>query len=274
MGLGLEMWDLSSWFAYVIAMILVEAWLIGRWLGEGWPKSLLISLGANFVTGVLCAGGGCLAPFLHTSFVGPANNPNPFLNSIVLLLIYAIPSALLEALFWVAIARPNRESAAVVGRSAFAHLVTVPVALVILLIPSRPYRGLEAMTAYQRRISLFDVHRALETFIQINGRLPSGRTPHEIAEQISNGGNDVERYEIALYRPEYGRFSMGDDWSHPLETNSALRGFKFPDKEGEEKWVWYVRDPDQISPASYGLAVDLGSGRTQLTRDPAKLGRK
>jgi len=29
MGLGLELWDLNYWFAYVAAIIVAEAWLTG-----------------------------------------------------------------------------------------------------------------------------------------------------------------------------------------------------------------------------------------------------
>lgn len=96
MGLGLEIWSLESWAAYCVAMILLEAWLIGSRAKIAFPKSLLISLCANFVTGMVCGPLGCCAVFLHPG----STNPNPLLNSIIVLIVFAIPSGLVESFLW------------------------------------------------------------------------------------------------------------------------------------------------------------------------------
>lgn len=78
MGLGLEMFDLRYWFAYVAVMVGAEAWLIGRALKLKWGESVLKSMIGNVITGVFCGGMGCLAPFWHQSFVNTPDGPNPF----------------------------------------------------------------------------------------------------------------------------------------------------------------------------------------------------
>jgi hypothetical protein len=143
MGLGLEMWSLPIWGTYCILMVVAEAIFIGRRLDLSWVSSFGISFGANFVTGWGCAVGGCCAPGLHQGLIGGRYDPNPLLNTIFLLVIFAIPSAILEAVIWLWAPRAQAPMSdrAVVWRSIKVHLACVPFGLAILLIPARPLSG-------------------------------------------------------------------------------------------------------------------------------------
>lgn len=160
MGLGLEIWSLDSWAAYCVSMILLEAWLIGRRAKIAFPKSLLISLCANFVTGMACGPLGCCAVFLHPG----STNPNPLLNSIIVLIAFAIPSGLVESILWTRFL-VSEDRWILVGWSVAVHLMTIPVGWAILMIPEHPYRGSELNAAAWRSWGLNDCSRQINTFI-------------------------------------------------------------------------------------------------------------
>lgn len=264
MGLGLEMWDLRYWFAYVLIMIVGEALLIGRPLGFSFAKCLFISSTANFVTGFLCGGLGLLAPLLHGAFVGTRANPNPLLNSVALLLIFAIPSALFENGVWgyflcrAELAADRRT----LWRSVWVHLVLVPVGLAILLIPDRPYRGLEGTTSMNLRHTFRKARAAVQSFIDEKGRIPSASTIPELRDELAKSGQlpgDVD-FVAALTSPHFARFSTGGDRGVPFEVNLSIRGKKVG-QAPRESWTWYLR-PREESPFERQIEVDLGSGRT------------
>ncbi|MFN8220896.1 MAG: hypothetical protein U0S12_12290 [Fimbriimonadales bacterium] len=121
--------------AYVVVTIIFEAWLMGRWLSLPLRVSLPLSLLANTLTGFL--GLACGAPFFHEM----SGHPRPFLFAVGVLTIFAFPSALVEAFVWLASKRKAYQS--YVPAIVAVHLIGIPIALVVLLIPSLPYPGLE-----------------------------------------------------------------------------------------------------------------------------------
>lgn len=264
MGLGLEMWDLRYWFAYVLVMIVAEAWLIGRPLGFSLPKSLLVSLAANFLTGVMCGGMGLLAVLLHGVFVGTRTNPNPLLNSVALLLIFAIPSALFENVVWGFAQRGTKGEIGLpaLWRSIWVHLLLVPIGLGILLIPDRPYRGLEGTTSMNLRFAFRKARTAIEGFISEKGRVPSASTIHGLREELAKSGHlpDGVDFVAALTTPNFSRFSTGGDSGVPFEINLSIRGKKVG-RDQPEKWTWYLR-PREESRFERQIEIDLGSGQT------------
>lgn len=243
MGLGLEMFELSYWFAYVGVTVVLEAWLIGRWIGQSWPVSLGLSILANLFTGVMCGGWGFCAPFLHTIFVGDSMNPNLFLNAVALLLVFAVPSAIFESLIWNR-ARKEAHEGKVMLRSIGVHLATVPVGLTILLIPAEPYRGLVG-DRYQLR---HDIKRAVQDYVYDKEHAPTQSDPKKLIEELQPymrwGSTDKAIY--GLYRQDRGRFSTGENWKYPVEVNKAVLGKKVK-LEGEEnapeQVEWFLRLP-------------------------------
>lgn len=275
MGLGMEMWDLRYWYAYVGAMVVTEAWLIGTWLGVGWPKSLALSLLANLMTGFLCGAGGLCAPVLHMTLAGSSANPNPLLNSVYLLVMFALPSAFFEYLIWSRARPAERSERGFLWRVTWVHLATIPLALAILLIPERPYIGLEATTGFQRRYLLGEIEDALQGYIEKNHAVPRFKSFRELLNALKPHLDvDAANLEFAFYRPHLNRFAIGEDWSRPLEVNSRLLGRKIVDREDgrDQEWVWFVRPPDDGSRYQWGLSVDVTWGQVKLTNSLEMLG--
>jgi len=273
MGLGLEMFDPTYWWAYVAAMVLGEAWLIGRGLGRSWTESLVISVVANLVSG-LCGIAGCAAPFFHYPVIGVMN---PFLNAIALMCLFAIPSALVEAIVWQYGLRyfgrlkdPSGEvqpikDGRLAGRSLWVHFALVPVALAILLIPNRPYKGMEAWGV--SRFSLYKVERALNVFTSEHGRVPSAATAEQLISQLKPFAE--ADLESAFVEPDFSRFSTGKVSMPEWEINPQLIG-----KKPEENSVdtWYLRLKNTQSQYPRGIYMSE-SGYFKLARLAEHLGR-
>lgn len=256
MGLGLEMFELNYWFAYVGVTVVLEAWLIGRWLGQSWPVSLGVSIVANLFTGVLCGGLGCLAPFLHTIFVGDPVNPNLLLNAVALLLIFALPSGLLEAVLWVRVRRDTPESR-LVKRSLMAHLATVPVGLAILLIPEEPYQGAIPGRGAQR----YDIVRAVEVYIAKQGHAPTQSDPKKLIEELRPYlRNRADQAIYGLFRQDRSRFNTGENWKFPAEVNKAVLGKKVATDPREDElgqFDWFLRLPSDELDRTWTVSVDF-----------------
>src|SRR5438552_14085104 len=183
MGLGLEQWDLGYWVIYVIATTVMEAWLIGRWLGMTAGVSIATSVVANTFTGLMCGAAGLLAPFFHYAWAGSNINPNPLLNMLYILLGFALPSAIFEAFVWQIasyVAKPKKEPR-FFRASLGAHIIGIPLAFLILLIPDRPYVGLEGYTSHFRDMYVkYGVQRPLELYINDNHRIPNAKNVDEL----------------------------------------------------------------------------------------------
>ena len=272
MGLGLEEWALAYWFAYVGVTVLFEAWMIGGWLKLSWSRSLWLSSLANAFTGALCGGGGLCAVGLHGQFVGSPLNPNPFFNAVALLTIFAVPSALFESLIW----RPSaiKRSPKVIsewrllGRVVVTHLFGIPLALVILLIPERPYLGLEGITAYKRSFALRRLARHIEERI-IEEHLPAFGTPGEQAALLADVPDQTDMW-AAPYTPEFHRFDTGEAKRRPWVWNTALSGMKLIDDGGPDDWRILLRAPSTDN-RWRGIEVNMAGGDTKLVRADEQL---
>lgn len=273
MGLGLEQWDLNYWFAYVVATVVFEGWYIGKRLGLPSWRGLSVSILANLFTGVLCAGGGLLAPFLHSSFVGSSANPNPLLNAVALLAIFAIPSGLFEYLFWRTMLTKGSRSCSIEDlfkRTMVAHLLVIPLGMVILLVPDRPYRGLEAVANSQRRWRLSDFRVELDSYIQEHSALPTATNFEELLREIPSTTKmpDADPRWLMFYKAQYERFDTGETRRLPFRLNTALAG-KHVAVDGEfneGRAVWYLQPPLTNGPPVSGIKVDPVSGATKLSR--------
>jgi hypothetical protein len=251
MGLGLEMFDIGFWFAYVAITIVFEACFIGRWAGIPWSKCLGISILANSITGVCCPQ--LAAVGLHTPFVGSNLNPNPFWNAVVLFTGFGVISSVIEFTVWSLFVK-NKPF---MVRTVTAHLFGVPISLAILLIPWHPYRGLELVTTYQRRFAIERwAERDLQAKIQETEQIPDFETVEEAINSTRTDNFEPDIWASA-YIPSYNRFSTNEGKQKPLEWNRSLNGVRLGGDE--EKWVWLIRPPINHKSARW-IEVDLSTG--------------
>jgi len=249
MGLALELFDFKIWAVYVVATVFLEAWIIGPRLGFSLTRSLGLSFVANLLTAFCCGGSGLFAPFLHSSFVGTNENPNPFGNVVAILCVFGLISAIFESMVWCyALQKRARETQTdhektvkydptwkVLQVSLLAHAAGVPLALVILLAPSHPYGVTENRAWLMRRSALtMWIHKAIETRIAKDGRIPP---IHSIQELLDGVPRVLEREPdptIEFYEPTYGRFATGDDRSHPWKFEFNPRTVT---EDSKDPWV-------------------------------------
>lgn len=246
MGLGLEVFRVDAWWAYVVVTIIFEAWLMGRWLALPLRVSLPLSLLANTLTGFL--GLGCGAPFFHEM----SGHPRPFLFAVGVLTIFAFPSALVEAFVWLASKRKAYQSY-VLAKCVAVHLIGIPVALVVLLIPSRPYPGLERSTGYWRGFRLNMACRDFPARLEGWGKVPHFKDGEAAVRAIAPDEPDAWQY---VYQPAFGRFDLDEsrrgtaaEWNHSVEGLS-------PDQLANLEHVWLFRW--RIDGYAKGVVYDAG----------------
>ena len=262
MGLALEMFELRTWFVYVAVTIVLEAFVIGRAANLNWKKSLGVSLLANFITAATCAYPGCFVPVLHGSFVGSGINPNPFWNSVALLTFYGLVSALVEGFIWAGFVAKDAKSRTRVA-SLTAHLVGVPVALMILLIPARPYQGLERTINRQRMYFVTSLHESVGLQIRKTNRTPSNSSASALISAAAEGAHDdASNAWAAGYKANFERFDTHEMKREPIEINPGVLG-RPVDTNGGQYWVWLIRFHFGKGEVDRGLAIDLGSGWVQ-----------
>lgn len=255
MGLALEMFEFKTWFVYVAAMLIIEAWMIGRWIGVSWPASFGLAISANAFTAFCCPS--VLTPFLHYSMVGTQANPNPFWNAVALLTGFAFVSAFFESFFWVWSAH-KRQKEWVMWRVLLAHLLGVPLALVILLIPPRPYVGLEAFARAKRRAILRAAMKSLKWDMSEHP-MPDVKTSEDLVILYSRTSfyKDVPDTWAAAYDPEFSRFATGEDRRIPFELNRALIGKSAKDVKSR---TWLLRLKRADGSVQGYVVTPVGSG--------------
>lgn len=236
MGLALEMFEYRTWIVYVLVMLALEAWLIGRPLGLSWAKSAGIAVLANAVTAFACPC--CLTPALHGALVGSSLLPNPFWNAVSLLFWFALISALLESAFWITAGKQAGWMRAL-GLTFWAHLLAVPVALAILLIPSRPYKGLESIARARRRRVRIEVAKRIGQDLSEGRSIPKAKSAEDLFQHyadVTAWGATPETIWSAAYAPRFGRFATGEDRSEPIEVNPEVIG-KSAKELPSETWL-------------------------------------
>lgn len=254
MGLALEMFEFRTWIVYACVMVLLEAWLIGTKLGFAWLNSILLSLLFNLITAFTCVIG-CFAPFLHGTFIGSQLNPNPFFDAVFLLALFGVISGGVEGFFWGTALRLRREAKPVLLRSIGAHLIGVPVALVILLIPARPYRGLEASTGFQRSFFVrLAVRGAYRERSSKPGPFRQFGTFDELMAAVPPDRAHTDDW-AARYEPDYHRFDTGEMKRRRIraELNPG-----FPKAGNWAIKIWFKQDePPWVYPYASEEASDL-----------------
>jgi hypothetical protein len=236
MGLAFGIFPFGPWLVFVVATVLFEAWAFGRVLRVPFSKALAVSCAANFLTAVF---GLYLAEVFFHGFViiGTRLNPNPFGQTVVLFLGFAIVSAAIEFPFWDTVVKGVNRS--VLWPSIAIHLLTVPLGLIILLIPPRPYTGLEMQVRGTRRSTQQDIANQLNDYVKKNKKLPPVHNYPELLQFLSPklrrfGGPDLWAAELPV---AYSRFSTGDQ---PRRSRMEWNASAKLDPEADDR-VWLAR---------------------------------
>lgn len=242
MSLALSVFSWPYWLAYVAATLIFEAIALGRWLRCPAGSAIKASVFANLATGVI---GGCVSGIVGYGFLGSVGstvNPDPLGQVVLMLTTYGIGSAFVEALFWQSVMskRENRQPyLPVLGKSLVVHLVGVPLALCILLIPDRPYPGLEAQVAWHRGTIGTGATRKLGTVFQVfiyehGDRLPVASDYPELLQKLrpyigepwplAKKAWEGNEWWTLCYLPDYARFDRTEMRRRPILWNAALSG--------------------------------------------------
>ena len=200
-----------------VTTVIVMALLLGRFLKLPWKHSLVLSFLSNIASTFLCPL--IVPPEVYFSQFPPHTgvNPNPCLLQFELVLSYSFISILVEYPFWT-FKRGSINQAInlpILGRCCMAHLISGLFGLVILSIPSRPFRPLEFYVIKQRQRILWNP--AMKT---LENKLNESGMPTQKVSAI-----DLLKYSLAedrhsvwsgLYLPAYHRFSMGETTECPM----------------------------------------------------------
>jgi len=257
---------LRYWGAYVVVTVVFEAWMIGRWMGRSWPVAIGISIIANVVTAFMCTNLG--AVFLHADSV----NPNPFLFTLVAFTAFGVLSSYIESFAWRLAKSAELPRRPVALQSLYAHLLGVPIGLAILLIPARPYQGIEATCwIWRRQYVAHHLPERIDQFLSDGkARLPTATTLVELWHALPPTSGESTGVEVAAYKPKFGRFSFGRDAGRPIaEWNTALNG-KTADEIAELGSPWFIRMKNPNGSCWGFLLNSLSFGK--FTSDPAALG--
>ena len=269
MGLALATFDWGPWFAYLAVTVLFEAAVLGRWLQVPFGRAIWTSVFANLLTAVIAAPFTGILSDLFLFAFGSQLNPNPFCETLLLFTIFGVFSAVIEAWPWIYPARRSGQPRSrVLGRSLAAHLIGVPLGMVVLLAPARPYHGLEMQVAAQRDNWLRpQVIVALGSYIEEHHALPPGPTYGDVLEQLRPR---LGRFSAdpglwaAAYSPDYHRFDLSEMKRGPMvEWNASAAHIKV--RPDEIKRVWLIRSCFDRHDA--GVVIILPAwGRESLTR--------
>ena len=245
MGLALEMFDYKPWLVYVAAMIGLEAWFIGIKNGRSVAQSLATAIAANLLTAFCCPG--VLTPFLHVMDL----NPNPFGFILNLLCGFGLVSAVIEGIIWApresVLKRPWKQN--VMARSLIAHAIGIPIALLILLLPQRPYLGMERSVFTWRRATLGGFIKEFVTE-SLAGEPPKVASLPELIETLGSGSGTRPRYMTSqsawtvAYLPCFYRFDTSEQKRLPIEWNSkagAQLATRNPGRSLDKNPIWIAR---------------------------------
>lgn len=280
MSLALSVFSWPYWLAYVAATLIFEAIALGRWLRCAWRQAALASIFSNAATGIL---GGCISGIVGYGFlgsVGSAVNPDPLGQVVLMLTIYGLGSAFFEAAVWRDVLDRHgdrRRYLPMLAKSLAVHLLGVPLALCILLIPDRPYPGLEAQVAWHRGTNQLGrsmkLWTALVMYVSEHGdRLPVASDYPNVLQKLrpympetwplAQRAWQGREWWTLCYLPDYARFDRTEMKRRPIQWNASLSGKAIADIRQP---VWLIRWGDR--PGGWREAIVLkGDGSAEPVR--------
>jgi hypothetical protein len=144
------------------------------------------------------------------------------------------------------------------------HLIGVPIALAILLLPAHPYTYTQELINQHRPEML---RMDLWEYVREHGALPSGTTWEEFARNLPGTYHayDPDTWSLG-YRAEYRRFDRGEMRRHPIDFNAGCSGITQADLG--DRTVWIVRWPE----GSGWHGIVFTGGWPRQSADPTALG--
>lgn len=241
MSMALGNFRFRDWCVYVVITVVFEAVALGRWLKIPLMRALWASIIANFITAIIGLPFHGMGGYLFGGLVGSRYDPNPFLSTILLFIVFGLVSALIESLVWKSFWRRwSTVTRSVVKATVVVHLIGVPLGLAILLMPEYPYPGLTGRVWFLRDMAQMDVRRSLNDYIAGNHRLPDVQSYEELVLMFRDG--ERLRYlpdpSVLAWMPRYQRFDMKDEHRGPhWEWNRAVSGRTVSEEPMPPVWL-------------------------------------
>lgn len=272
MAPALTIFDPWAGTVYILAILVSEAWIIGRKLDQPWSRIIITCVAANLVTALF---GFVLGlPTIGFVAVGGLANPNPLLTAILLLSIFGLLSGAFESLFWLTIRKETPKSK-VFWNTMLAHAVGIPLGLFILLLPPRPYVGLEDVVFRIRRIRMNRAFQELNDDLRAGEPFPNVSSAPELMKYLAMHSRRYPKENVDLlataYAPTFSRFSTGPENGKPLEFNKAVAGKKLSSSLKDPIWIvrsaapyrWgFIYEPDRA-----GIIWTSGSRELNIPPD-------
>ncbi len=273
--LGVFTW--SAWSVYLVLCIILETWLLRRWLACSFRVSMWTGVCSNIVTGLAVPTVVGYVGGERWAMVGSRLNPNPVASAALLLLAYVAGSSAVKAVAW-SLVRARQACSAPQGartpRGAAGLMLLGAAPLLVVLLPDRPYPGIEA-TARVERFELLNpsVGLYLQREARDYDRLPSAATYVEMLDTLHSGWWQARRNEpdhwCRGYLPLYRRFDTSESRRQPVEWNVRLPRAGF--RQLRASTVWLVRMRDETYGAT-GLVMDVPDCTVRYGRNDTELG--
>ena len=178
---------------------------------------------------------------------------NPILWTCEILILFGVVSAFLESVMWRVVSR-GVSGGQSIRRSLLAHALGVPLALVILLIPSRPYPGYEAVANVWR--SLLVRHRLGEVYFN---RLDQDGTARQFrnVDELEHRLDELGGYGVCLYPATYPRFA-----THDPRVNRYQVDLNPKPSTKDIDWLLRVHEPLRTLEVNSGMQVTATNKQT------------
>jgi len=156
-------------------------------------------------------------------------------------LTYQLPRLLSVLLILACLLLPVAASAA---RCLGVHLVGVPLGMAVLLLPARPYPGLEGQVYTTRVYDLEQlvIKKALQDYLSEHQAVPPVHSYRELLQLLKPGlgrfAGDPDLW-AAAYLFYYHRLDTSEKQRHSIEWNSSAAGIKLSDMT--ESSLWLIR---------------------------------
>jgi hypothetical protein len=232
-----------SW-AVACLNVLLQGIVMRGPLGLSWVRSLIYS--------VLINGAAAFIALLSCP-VAPRSvwrGGNPFLYAISDLAVLAVTVLIVTMGAWWRVPKEPRPFARVAAFVALSQIVWLPLALALLMIPDRPFPGLERAES-RRRAFLLSGRLMDEPLV-----IPTFASPEEFVTKLGLPA------EVA-HEPRYPRFASHDVGPARLQVNTALSDFR-PGKGTGTQWLVKMDYAPYSSLRTFYLDLETG----EVTRFP------
>lgn len=270
-----DRWNLLSWSAVSLGLIAFDYYILRNQVSLPKPQ-LDKRLGGSIYFTCLFLPLLSVFSIKTTSFLTHgAAAFDPFLDSFVALVAYFAVATLFKIPLWVLRSgwKLDRNKSVLLFTG---HFFLFPIALIILLIPPRPYRGFERYIIENRSFSSHRIALRLDIYVYKHKRLPNASSVDELVNELNKDEipkelrtNDIDlRLQVKdLYAAQYSAFDRSIKSDKSYELNWNLRGMRLPlvetdDYHSRKLSVWYLTPP-KGSENEDSIVVDLIAGNVE-----------